>query len=181
MAEGCTCQDCGRTFTGDMLVPDDVWEKISPAPVGGNKGGGLLCPTCIVDRMVGAGLTTAVHAYPSPQDRPVGEVVVTPPRPSIDDVAQVLFEQRSDERWIDAIEADVESDAGELVSICRDDAAAVFDLFPVAAPSPAIGREREALDKIIELCLSEDAPLDVGEFSEEVFGIASRARSGAQP
>lgn len=55
-----------------------------------------------------------------------------------------------------------------------------FTSGPLASPAPdRVSDERKALNKIVELCLSEDAPLDVGEFSEEVFGIASRALSEA--
>lgn len=44
----CTCQECKRPYATDMLVPDDVWEVIKPE--GSDIGGGLLCPTCIMDR-----------------------------------------------------------------------------------------------------------------------------------
>jgi hypothetical protein len=45
---GYPCQACGRHYVTDMLVPDDVWEVIKPE--GCDIGGGLLCPTCIMDR-----------------------------------------------------------------------------------------------------------------------------------
>lgn len=52
------CFDCGREYGDehgfpDLIVPDDVWLRISP------KGdfGGLLCPSCICKRAHDAGLT----------------------------------------------------------------------------------------------------------------------------
>lgn len=42
------CYDCGLPYTdsgfADLVVPHDVWRRISPT---GNEGG-LLCPTCLV-------------------------------------------------------------------------------------------------------------------------------------
>lgn len=26
----CQCQDCGRKYTVDLLVPDDLWNRIKP-------------------------------------------------------------------------------------------------------------------------------------------------------
>lgn len=48
---GCTCQACGERFTLDLLVPDAIWERISPVQVAGYKGGGLLCGPCIMRRL----------------------------------------------------------------------------------------------------------------------------------
>lgn len=47
--QGC-CYDCGMEYKDfhDMVVPDDVWEKISPTHW---QGAGLLCPTCMVNRL----------------------------------------------------------------------------------------------------------------------------------
>lgn len=61
--DGCTCHSCGLRYHGDLLVPDDVWGKIFPIPVDGFKGGGLLCPTCIMNRIVDAGIWTAARAF----------------------------------------------------------------------------------------------------------------------
>ncbi|MFH1984793.1 MAG: hypothetical protein ABIL58_23375 [Pseudomonadota bacterium] len=41
----CTCQRCGKKYSVDLLVPDDVWERIKPA--GKPEGAGLLCGLCI--------------------------------------------------------------------------------------------------------------------------------------
>lgn len=54
--QGC-CYDCGRKYGDefgfpDLLVPNDVWAKISPS--GGH--GGLLCSACIVRRCALAGI-----------------------------------------------------------------------------------------------------------------------------
>lgn len=45
----CKCQECGRQYKVDILVPDDIWEKIKPK----NKpvGGGLLCGVCIINSL----------------------------------------------------------------------------------------------------------------------------------
>lgn len=60
---GCKCQGCSRPYLADLLVPDDVWERISPTAVDGYKGGGLLCPSCIMERIVGRGIWTAGRAF----------------------------------------------------------------------------------------------------------------------
>jgi hypothetical protein len=46
---GCLCQDCGKTFVVDILVPDDLWSKIKPE--GKGHGAGLLCGPCIMRRI----------------------------------------------------------------------------------------------------------------------------------
>lgn len=55
--QGC-CIDCGRKYGDeygfpDLLVPNDVWAKISPT----EHEGGLLCPSCMCRRAFDAGLT----------------------------------------------------------------------------------------------------------------------------
>lgn len=46
----CKCYDCGLDYTNfqDMVLPDEIWEKINPTFI---KGSGLLCPTCISNRL----------------------------------------------------------------------------------------------------------------------------------
>lgn len=39
----CTCQDCGKQYNIDLIIPNEYWEKITP-----KKGGGLLCGSCIM-------------------------------------------------------------------------------------------------------------------------------------
>lgn len=59
----CVCQGCQQPFYADLIVPDDVWTKISPVPVNGYKSGGLLCPTCIMERITTQGIWTVGFAY----------------------------------------------------------------------------------------------------------------------
>lgn len=47
--EPCLCQMCGLPFKVDVMVPDDVWERIKPA--GKPPGAGLLCGQCILARI----------------------------------------------------------------------------------------------------------------------------------
>ncbi len=47
--EGCACQRCGNKFKVDIIVPDDVWERIKPT--GKPAGAGLLCGHCIISRL----------------------------------------------------------------------------------------------------------------------------------
>lgn len=53
MTSALGCYDCGRRYSlgPDLVLPDDVWEQIAPKP----RGGGVLCPCCIHDRLVAAG------------------------------------------------------------------------------------------------------------------------------
>ncbi len=51
------CYDCGRAYGNeygfpDLIVPDELWERISPT---GDRGG-LLCPSCICRRAYDAGI-----------------------------------------------------------------------------------------------------------------------------
>lgn len=62
---GC-CLDCGRKYGNeygfpDLVVPDDVWLKISPT---GDEGG-LLCPSCMCRRAVDAGLENILAVFRS--------------------------------------------------------------------------------------------------------------------
>jgi hypothetical protein len=52
--EGCCC-DCGMKYSEfpDMVIPDELWERINPTR---HKGAGLLCPTCISKRLDHLGL-----------------------------------------------------------------------------------------------------------------------------
>ena len=60
------CLDCKRRYGDeygfpDMLVADEVWEKINP----GSNGGGLLCPSCINARAHRVGIENAGMAFMS--------------------------------------------------------------------------------------------------------------------
>lgn len=54
---GCHCQECGRVYIGDLLVPDDVWNRVAA----GDREE-LLCPTCLTNRIVRAGIWAAARA-----------------------------------------------------------------------------------------------------------------------
>ncbi|GAH66922.1 unnamed protein product [marine sediment metagenome] len=46
---GCKCQNCGNKFKVDLIIPDDLWEKIKP--LNKPKGAGLLCGKCIMEKI----------------------------------------------------------------------------------------------------------------------------------
>jgi len=62
--DGEHCQACGRGYDDVYSVPDAVWERISPKQVDGFKGGGLLCPTCALERVC-----RLLAAAPSPEGK----------------------------------------------------------------------------------------------------------------
>ena len=41
----CICQKCGIEYKMDLIIPDELWIKITPSK---DEEGGLLCPSCIV-------------------------------------------------------------------------------------------------------------------------------------
>ena len=45
----CECEICGKEYTVDLNIPDELWQKIQP-PANG-KYAGLLCPICIMGRI----------------------------------------------------------------------------------------------------------------------------------
>jgi len=53
-----SCHDCGLDYDDpgwiEAIVPDDIWEIITPADC---REGGILCITCISRRCAEAGLT----------------------------------------------------------------------------------------------------------------------------
>lgn len=46
----CKCQQCGARFRVDIIVRDDLWERIKPK--GKARGSGLLCGRCIMDAVL---------------------------------------------------------------------------------------------------------------------------------
>lgn len=44
----CTCQKCGIKYKMDLIIPDELWKKITPSKY---EEGGLLCPSCIVKEL----------------------------------------------------------------------------------------------------------------------------------
>lgn len=49
----CKCQGCGEQYKVDLIVPDEVWERIKPE--GKPPGAGLLCGACIMARIEAGG------------------------------------------------------------------------------------------------------------------------------
>jgi hypothetical protein len=45
----CKCQECGKQYKVDIVVPDELWERIKP--IGKPEGGGMLCGSCIMSRV----------------------------------------------------------------------------------------------------------------------------------
>ena len=45
----CICQQCGKNYRVDLIVPDSLWQKIKPD--GKPEGAGLLCGACIMDKI----------------------------------------------------------------------------------------------------------------------------------
>ena len=43
----CKCQECGRQYKVDIMVPDELWENYIK-PKTKQKGAGLLCGKCIM-------------------------------------------------------------------------------------------------------------------------------------
>ena len=55
----CTCQSCGRKYRVDLLVPDELWEKIKPPDK--PKGAGLLCGICIMTKIEDIGEYNVIY------------------------------------------------------------------------------------------------------------------------
>jgi hypothetical protein len=52
------CFDCNRQYGDeygfpDLIIPDNIWQQISPT----KNEGGLLCPSCICKRVYDLGIT----------------------------------------------------------------------------------------------------------------------------
>lgn len=45
----CKCQECGKLYKIDLLIPDDLWNKITPNKK--HKHAGLLCGSCIMVKL----------------------------------------------------------------------------------------------------------------------------------
>lgn len=70
------CYDCGLPYNdpgfSDLVVPNDIWLKISPT---GHEGG-LLCPSCMVKHAVLAGLHNIEAKFTSGPFAPSQRLVV---------------------------------------------------------------------------------------------------------
>lgn len=92
--EGCRCQDCGKAYRTDLLVSADVWEKIKPE--GKPVGGGLLCPTCIMDRASDLGIwTVAYAAAPEGRQEAVAWISVSDGPPEVGSKFVALYDDGS--------------------------------------------------------------------------------------
>lgn len=64
------CYDCGRPYEDsgfpDLVIPNDTWAAISPT----GDGGGLLCPSCICERLVKHGFKE-IHVLYTEQPKEV--------------------------------------------------------------------------------------------------------------
>jgi len=56
----CICQQCGNEYRIDLLVPDDIWEKIKH--IDKPKEAGLLCGMCIMDQLESFNTYGAINA-----------------------------------------------------------------------------------------------------------------------
>lgn len=45
------CQNCGSAYDFDVIVPNKIWTEISPR----KSEGGLLCPSCICEKLKNIG------------------------------------------------------------------------------------------------------------------------------
>lgn len=59
------CADCGLPYSDDgfqdLVVENEAWAVIAPRP----DGGGLLCPTCLVRRLVRVGFDRVSGSFRS--------------------------------------------------------------------------------------------------------------------
>lgn len=70
--DGCLCQNCGRLYRVDVTVPDSLWERIKPKDKA--DGAGLLCGSCIINRIEALGDFGCWFLSASSASPPVGEV-----------------------------------------------------------------------------------------------------------
>jgi len=47
----CRCQGCGIGFKVDLIVPDNIWNKIRYQPTNPPEAANLLCGICIMHRI----------------------------------------------------------------------------------------------------------------------------------
>jgi hypothetical protein len=113
--QGCLCQDCGRRYRVDLLIPDELWSRISGVHE-------LLCGQCIVRRSEALGEFDALHVVDgdaldraekaeAEQDALFGDRlaggVVDVPKTAEDRVAQKLGAVEVETETGEVIEADI--------------------------------------------------------------------------
>lgn len=57
-SDGCMCQGCGKRYKIDLIIPDELWEEIKPK--GKAPGAGMLCGSCIMNRIEHLGIYGAL-------------------------------------------------------------------------------------------------------------------------
>jgi glycyl-tRNA synthetase (class II) len=45
----CKCQNCKKQYRVDLLIPNELWERVKPK--GKTMASGLLCGSCIMKRI----------------------------------------------------------------------------------------------------------------------------------
>ena len=71
----CKCQDCGNDYFVDLMLPNELWEKIKPE--GKEEGAGLLCGACIMKRLDAIGHHEVVYYSVVRNDDPVVDDDIT--------------------------------------------------------------------------------------------------------
>jgi hypothetical protein len=66
VSAGCKCQGCGEIYKVDVVIPNDLWERIKPE--GKPEGAGLLCGTCIFKAIEEVGEFGALHLVDRPTE-----------------------------------------------------------------------------------------------------------------
>lgn len=78
MSSSIGCYDCGRSYGDehgfpDLIVPNDIWLRISPT----GDYGGLLCPSCICKRLYDAGVQNCEASFMSGPIQSVSRVTMS--------------------------------------------------------------------------------------------------------
>lgn len=82
----CRCQQCGKQYKVDLLIPDWLWEKIKPHSK--PNGAGLLCGSCIIKNIEVFNLYGALH---------VNSVELPEEIESIPHIGYILSEEKEEE------------------------------------------------------------------------------------
>jgi hypothetical protein len=169
------CYDCGRCYGDeygfpDLVLPNDVWAKISPR---GDEGG-LLCPSCICRRAHALGMSgvPAMWASGPLTSRPYTPAAPTPDREALRDLIAALPLREPDwlteYEWRKLVLIEAATICGRDGSNPEQDAAerALDDWVLDALPR---GREQEREREIAELVLLYDDALREGSDADMVY------------